>query len=416
MRIALIVVIVVAGLFAAGVFYFLLQYLDSVQVEADLKAEAKRPGVESVDVLVAEIDLPAGTVVASEHVDWQAWPDDSVGDYIVYREDDDDADEDDLEEQVYDMIVRRAIMAGEPVTLSKLFVREGATFLSGMLAPGMRAVAIRVGKKAPAGVGGFIMPGDYVDVIVTIKWKIDSRVRDSGMPFTEYTSETVVQNARVMGVDQSFGDVAETAVKVDLVTIEVTPKQAEVLVVARGKGDLSLSLRSLQPGDTGVFVGFTSDRESLYAMGGDFPITDRLTNAIEVVSTDDATRERREFTSFPVITAVRDLPAGTLLRPRDIEWATLATGLSPEVYIIQGREWVGPSELAGVLLTADVKAGEPLLLHSLLSPEQSEFIAAALRPGMRAASLRGLGSIFVGTPGDEVDVVLSGEVEGHRFR
>ena len=71
--------------------------------------------------------------------------------------------------------------------------------------------------------------------------------------------------------------------------------------------------------------------------------------------------------------------------------------------------------MSGVLLREDLKAGEALPVDALLIPQQAEFIAAALRPGMRAASLRDLGNFFVGTPGDEVDVVLTGEVEGHRF-
>ena len=209
-----------------------------------------------------------------------AWPDDSLhDDYIVYREDDKSGpDKDDLEEPLYDMIVRRAIVAGEPLTLPKLFERDGAPFLSGMLSPGMRAYSIKV--KPVLAVGGFIVPGDRIDVIVSIKWKVDKKTQDIGGPFTEYTSETVVQNARVLAVDQVVRDLEENAIKVEAVTIEVTPKQVEMLAVALNKGELTLSLRSIQQGEVGTIRGFTSDRETLYAMGGDFPIADRVATPI----------------------------------------------------------------------------------------------------------------------------------------
>ena len=240
MRIALIVVFAVAAAFAAGAFYFVLGYIEDAEEDARLRAEAEKPGVDAVELLVAATNLPAGTVIKYEHFSWQPWPDDSLSDdYIFYREDDDDADDSELEDQVVDLIVRRAIVAGEPLTLAKLFERDGATFLSGMLAPGMRAYTIKV--KSQTAVAGFIRPGDRVDVIISIKWKVDNKIKDSGLPFTEYTSETIIQNARVLAVNQSIGDLDTTASKTDAVTIEISPKQVEVLAVARNKGSLTLA-------------------------------------------------------------------------------------------------------------------------------------------------------------------------------
>ncbi len=136
MRLAVVIVITVAALFAGGVFYFLLQYMERVERDAYEFAEQQKPGVEAVEVLVADIDMPAGTVIESTILDWQDWPDTSLGDgYVVYREDDDGPDQSSLEEPLYDKIVRRAILAGEPITDDKLFTREGASFLSGMLTP-----------------------------------------------------------------------------------------------------------------------------------------------------------------------------------------------------------------------------------------------------------------------------------------
>ncbi len=420
MRLAVVIVIAVAALFAGGVFYFLLQYMAGVERDAQIRADQTIPGIEAVEVLVADKDLPAGTVIESTILDWQPWPDDSLGSgYVVFREEDDDADRSSLEEPLYDKIVRRTILEGEPITEDKLFSREGASFLAGMLTPGMRAVAIRV--QDVSGVGGFIMPGDRVDVIVSLKWKIGAEARKIGAPFTEFTSETIVQNARVMGIDQTFDDFEENVAKAKTITIEVTPKQAEIIALAESKGELSLALRSLVPGPVGDIQGFTSDRETLYSMGGGFPATDRLAQPVVVAGSggdgDDSTdvKPLPGIKIFRAITARRDLPRGTLLRESDIEWAQLSEDRRPEDHLIQGREAVTPAFLTGVLLNTDIKAGEPLILSELYTDNSAEYLGLALRPGMRAASLRDLGNIFAGTPGDRVDVVLTGEVEGRRF-
>ncbi|MCH8188883.1 MAG: Flp pilus assembly protein CpaB, partial [Proteobacteria bacterium] len=416
MRLAVVVVIAIAALFAGGVFYFLLQYMEGVERDAFEFAEASKPGIDAVEVLVADIDLPAGTEIVSTILDWQPWPDDSLGDgYVVYNEEDDDADQSSLEEPFYDQIVRRTILAGEPITQAKLFTREGSSFLSGMLAPGMRAVAIRV--QEVSGVGGFILPGDRVDVIVSLKWKIDQDARKSGAPYIEFTSETIVQNARVMGIDQAFDDFEENVSKASAVTIEVTPKQAEIIAVAQSKGELTLSLRSLIPGLVGTIQGFTSDRETLFSMGGGFPATDRLAQPVVVANSEaggGASSDARPLPGiqvFRAMTARRDLPRGTLLRESDVDWAALPEGFRPEEFVIQGREAVTPAFLTGVLLNAGVPAGKPLPLRDLFLNDNAEFLGLALRPGMRAIKVDVVKDTFAGTPGDEVDVVLIGNLD-----
>ena len=108
MRLAVVIVIAIAALFAGGVFYFLLQYMEGVERDALEFAEASKPGIDAVEVLVADIDLPAGTEIVSTILDWQPWPDDSLGDgYVVYNEEEDAADQSSLEEPFYDQIVRR---------------------------------------------------------------------------------------------------------------------------------------------------------------------------------------------------------------------------------------------------------------------------------------------------------------------
>ena len=412
MRIAVVIVIAVAALFAGGVFYFLLQYMENVEKNAVMQAELAKPGVEAVEILVADRDMPAGTIIDSNNMDWQPWPDDSLGDgYVVYREDGGD-DQTVLEEPYYDQIVRRTILAGEPITDAKLFTRDGASFLSGMLTPGMRAVAIKVAEVT--GVGGFIMPGDHVDVIVSLKWKVDQEARKKGAPFTEYTSETIIQNARVLGIDQAFDDFEENVVKASAITIEVTPKQAEIIAVAGSKGTLSLSLRSLVPDPVGAIAGFTSDREVLYSLGGGFPASERLAQPVVVAGPGSGEGELEQLPGvgiFRAMTARRDLPKGSLLRESDIEWAPLPADLLPVDYVIQGREAVTPAFLRGVLLNKDTRAGEPLLSREIYTDTNAEYLGLALKAGKRAIKVEVRKGTFTGTPGDEVDIVLIGQID-----
>ena len=82
----------------------------------------------------------------------------------------------------------------------------------------------------------------------------------------------------------------------------------------------------------------------------------------------------------------------------DMGWTKLADGLSPELYIIQGRDWIGPNQMIGVLLTIGVKAGEPLPIAAILGPEHPQFLTEALRPGMRAISVIGAAEILSACP------------------
>jgi pilus assembly protein CpaB len=128
-------------------------------------------------------------------------------------------------------VAMRELIANEPLVPEKLSGPSSKANLSGTLSPGMRAVSVRTGDVA--GVGGFVLPGDRVDVLVT-------RQVGSGE-----TSNTVVQvlaeNARVLGVDQSSD--ADKPVVAKAVTLEVTPNQAQSISLAQSVGSVVLSLR-----------------------------------------------------------------------------------------------------------------------------------------------------------------------------
>jgi pilus assembly protein CpaB len=199
--------------------------------------------------LVADSDLPAGTTIARSNVRWQPWPKDAVDNKFISA----DTEDRDIKNEFVGAVVRRGILAGTPFSDAMVFRRDNPGFLAGALSPGMRAVAIPV-TAVGSGVAGFILPGDSVDIVLTHDVRKDYQPPPSGKgAFTpviagsivRYTSETIVRNAHVIAVDQSFNDLEGEAMIVKTVTVEVTSKQVEVIATARAMGEISLSLRSL---------------------------------------------------------------------------------------------------------------------------------------------------------------------------
>ena len=253
----LTIVLIVVALTVAGLTAFLVnRYLQS-QV-APSTAEGQRPGIAAVEVLVAERDLAAGTILMNEDLTWRAWPEDGVdGSYVL-------ADETDIDEEFVGLVVKRGIGQGEPITADKVFKRSEAGFLAGAVSPGMRAVSIAVNPVS--GAAGFVSPGDRIDVILTVEIRKALVRTDEGQdvigPVVQFSSETVLKDVRVLAIDQSMADLDKDAQVSKTVTLEVTPKQAELLAVASTMGILSLSLRSLTPGEIAEGeIGYTSDRE-----------------------------------------------------------------------------------------------------------------------------------------------------------
>lgn len=276
----LTIVLIVVALAVAGLTTFLVnRYLQS-QV-APSTAEDQRPGIAAVEVLVAERDLAAGTILKYEDMTWRAWPEDGVGkNYIL-------ADEEDVDEELVGFVVKRGIGQGEPITTDKVFKRSEAGFLAGAVSPGMRAVSIAVNPVS--GAAGFVSPGDRIDVILTVEIRKALVRTDEGQdvigPVVQFSSETVLKDVRVLAIDQSMADLDKDAQVSKTVTLEVTPKQAELLAVASTMGILSLSLRSLTPGEIAEGeIGYTSDREiskavraSILAQAGiEGPVSDEV--------------------------------------------------------------------------------------------------------------------------------------------
>lgn len=199
------------------------------------QAEAAPPPVpQGPKVLVAQRALPVGTIITADSISFQAWPKEMVQDAYFL---DGEADMNKL----LGTVVRYPITAGQPVTQGALVAPGDRGFLAAALGPGMRAVTIPVSQKT--GVGGFVFPGDRVDLVLT------QTVRGDYSQDSLKTAETILRNVRVLATDQSTEtEIVEGKTVVRdfrTVTVEVTPKIAEKVAVAQTIGTISLSLRSL---------------------------------------------------------------------------------------------------------------------------------------------------------------------------
>ena len=194
---------------------------------------------ESSDVLVATKDFQMGDKL-TEGLAWKAWPKDSVSELMITRDRRPDA----LKEMAT-ALVRMPIFKDEPVISKKVVLPGAGGFMSANLPKGMRAEAVAISTKSSA--GGFILPNDRVDVILTKK---------STNPTTNaivVKSETVVSNVKVLAVNQIFKQASEsdqvTVDKGETATLELTPEQAEVMATVQSSGELSLALRSIAEND-----------------------------------------------------------------------------------------------------------------------------------------------------------------------
>ncbi|MXO89493.1 Flp pilus assembly protein CpaB [Pontixanthobacter aquaemixtae] len=197
------------------------------------EAEAAAPVPQGPKVLVAQRGLPVGTIITADAISYQMWPEELVQDaYFIDGESD--------VTKLLGTVVRHQITAGEPVTQGSLVKPGDRGFLAAALGPGMRAVTVPVSAKT--GVGGFVFPGDRVDLVLTQTVK-----GDEGEPLK--ASETILRNIRVLATDQSTTQETvdgKTVVRAfRTVTLEVTPRIAEKVAVSQTIGTLSLSLRSI---------------------------------------------------------------------------------------------------------------------------------------------------------------------------
>jgi pilus assembly protein CpaB len=186
------------------------------------------------EILVAKTALPAGTFIKPELLAWRPWPKEGIGDsYLVKGAF--------AEKDLVGAVVRTPLHADEPITRSRVVHPGEQGFLAAVLEPGRRAVAIPV--DATSGVAGFVFPGDFVDVLFTLKRTVSGDGEDAAE--VRQFSQTLITDVRVLAIDQTLDNGNAPAKVGRTATLQVTTRQAERLALAMSMGSLSLSLRSL---------------------------------------------------------------------------------------------------------------------------------------------------------------------------
>ncbi|MHC2334505.1 Flp pilus assembly protein CpaB [Bradyrhizobium sp. USDA 4454] len=226
--------IVVLGI--AGVAGLAAMYLASV---GDKKPALVAPPVvqlPTVEVLVAKSDIGLGQSVKAEDLQWQRWPAETASAAFIRHDTNPDAMND-----VIGSIARTPFIIGEPIREQKLVKANGSGFMAAILPSGMRAISTEISPET--GAGGFILPNDRVDVILSRRDKSPDQVQGSR---DIITTEILLSNVRVLAIDQAPKEKdGNNSLVGKTVTLELKPEQAETLARARQSGTLALALRSI---------------------------------------------------------------------------------------------------------------------------------------------------------------------------
>ena len=228
LRVVILVIAIGAGSLAA---WLALSLKPGVAVT---KVETPAPPVPMTDVLVASADLAQGHALGEATIRWQPWPKDAINPGFITR-----STKPEAIKLLSGSMVRSHFVKGEPIREEKLSLGS-SSLLASILAPGKRAVAIRISVESTA--GGFILPNDRVDVIQTVARPSDGQ--------TENLSRTLLTNIRVLAVDQKVDETKGQAVAMGkTATLELSPAQVETIAAGQASGILSLSLRSVSDSD-----------------------------------------------------------------------------------------------------------------------------------------------------------------------
>jgi pilus assembly protein CpaB len=225
-RIIVLIIAIVAGGFAA---------LLAGRSEKPAEPVRTAAPIDTVNVLVARRDIPMGQTLTAEDMRWQVWPREAASASFVRR-----SDKPQAIESFGGAIARSPFVAGEPIREDKIIKAGGSGFMAAILPSGKRALSTEISPET--GAGGFILPNDRVDVILTRR----ERSAESRGGGEKVVSEIILSDIRVLAIDQTVQEKDGQRVVVGrTATLEVTPGQAETLALSRQQGTLSLALRSL---------------------------------------------------------------------------------------------------------------------------------------------------------------------------
>jgi pilus assembly protein CpaB len=191
-------------------------------------------------------DMGLGSFATQGQFRWQSWPQEAVSPAFITRA----GNGDKVMQELSGSIVRSPIAAGEPITAQKMIKAGQGGVLAAILPKGMRAISTRIKEETAA--GRMILPNDHVDVILIRR--LQSKDRGDN-----FVSDTMFRNVRVLAIGQQIEtkDGKKVEAAANTATLELTPRQAELLALANSMGELSLTLRSIADGSPEV--GASSD-------------------------------------------------------------------------------------------------------------------------------------------------------------
>jgi pilus assembly protein CpaB len=250
MRGRTLILFVVAIMLAGGTAMLVRSWLDQ-QHTVEVKAAAPSPALPQKSVLVARSAIARGQKLKVADLGWQPWPETGIDQAYIQSGSK-------PIETFAGRVAREPFVPGEPITEAKTVEPGNGGVLAAVVRPGMRAVSVPVNNTSD--VSGFVFPGDKVDVVVTETLPIAG---SNGGAVQRRAAETVLSDVRVIAVDQKLDNKNGEVVIAKNATLEVTPKQSEVIALAAEMGKLSLSLRSVVPSPTDEVAGDPSGNAGL---------------------------------------------------------------------------------------------------------------------------------------------------------
>lgn len=240
------VILVVA---AGGIVALLVALMSQAMFDRgpeEVATVQQQPQIEMVELLVASGNLAKGTTLDSSDTIWVEWPKEAIFEGAITRQQDDES------ASKPEGRLRRDVADGEPVTQTVMLSSTNHNFIAVSLPKGKRAMALNVNPASSA--GGFVMPGDFVDIIMTYEVRLPAseEIRDAAQTVIgRNAAETILKNIQIMAVDQAI-DTDEEAKLARTVTVAVDGREAETLALAVAMGELSIVLRGLGDGDDTV--------------------------------------------------------------------------------------------------------------------------------------------------------------------
>lgn len=235
------IVILLLALLAAGGAALLVSRMSAPEVVTQTVTQeqtiVQTREVSQVKVLTVIRDLTIGEPLTAEDLRWADWPEKSVLPVHFTQSIAPDAIED-----IAGAIVKMPIFANEPVLAQRIVKRGEAGLLPVLMEPDMRAIAIEISPESAT--GGFVLPNDRVDLILTFEQRASPA---SGIVSDRTVSQTMLKNVRILAIDQTYAsnpDGGSTRIG-STATLELTPSEVELVTLANGIGRLSISLRPL---------------------------------------------------------------------------------------------------------------------------------------------------------------------------